>query len=158
MQWMAMEKTARKQPNTRHTLVDATPWLILLLLLITACTRTASTSPTLMTTESVSPITVDQVRVTQGTGVYVSGAGSIAEGDCVFTELLENGQPVEWWPKDICVQIAEGRWELLAALGRDGAPDQLYPTAQYAVRAWSRAQPDATSIQFPFDIEGPPQP
>lgn len=158
MQWTAMEKTARKQLNTRHTLVDASPWLILLLLLITACTRTASTSPTLITTESASPITVDQVRVTQGTGVYVSGTATIAEDDCVLTELLENGQPVGWWPKDICVQVGVGRWELLAALGRDSAPDQLDSTAQYAVRAWARAQPDATSIEFPFDLEAPPQP
>lgn len=153
-----MEKTARKQLNIRHTPVDASLWLIPLLILITACTRTASTSPTILTTDSISPIIVDQVRVTQGTGIYVSGSASIAEDDCVQTELLENDQPTQWWPSDICVQVGEGRWELLAALGRDGAPEQLDPTAQYAVRAWSRAQPDATSIEFPFDLEGPPQP
>lgn len=153
-----MKKTAWKQLNIRHTLVDASLWLIPLMLLITACTRTASTSPTLLTTESAAPITVNQVRVTQGTGVYISGTALIADDDCVQTELLENGQPVEWWPKDICVQAGEGRWELLSALGRDGAPDELDLKAQYAVRAWSRAQPEATSIQFPFDLVGPPQP
>ena len=153
-----MKKTAWKQSNIQHTPVDASLWLIPLLLLITACTRTASTFPSILTTESISPVTIDQVRVTQGTGVYVSGSASIAEDDCVQTQLLENEQPVEWWPEEICVQAGDGRWELLTALGRDGAPEQLDPTAQYAVRAWSRSQPEATTIQFPFDLEGPPRP
>lgn len=154
-----MELTPRKQPNTCPTrFAAASLWLVTMLILLTACTRSASTSPTLITTESTPSITVDQVQVTQGTGINISGSGVVPAGDCVKTELLQNGEPVAWWPEDICVEVGAGRWEMLAALGREGAPAQLDTTAQYEIRARARSNPDATSVRFPFDLEGPPQP
>lgn len=154
-----MKQTVQKQPNTRpiHP-TDASLWLILLLLFITACTRNASTSPASIQTESAPRVIIDRVQVTQGTGIYVTGGGTVPDGGCVKTELLADGAALAWWPRDICVEVGAGRWELLTALGRDGAPEQLDSNVQYEMRAWWPEQPDTSSTRFPFDLEGPPQP
>jgi hypothetical protein len=109
-------------------------------------------------TDSAPRIFIDLVQVNEGSGVYVSGRSTLPDGACVKTELLEDQKVLEWWPRDVCVEIANGKWEFLAALGRDGAPERLNPDVEYQIHAFWPDQPDKVDTRFPFDLSGPPAP
>lgn len=98
---------------------------------------------------------IDKVQVNQGEGIYVSGRSTIPDGECVKTELLANAQSVAWWPRDICITVDSGRWEILAGLGRSGAPERLDPGAAYEIHAWWPKKQAETLTRFPFDIKAP---
>ncbi len=123
--------------------------------LLAACTRSASKPPVVYGTGTPTDITIERVQVNQGAGVYVAGRSTLPDGECVQTELLADQKVVEWWPKDVCVEIATNRWEFLAALGRQGAPERLEPNVAYEVHAWNPKAPSKTSTRFPFQINGP---
>jgi hypothetical protein len=125
--------------------------------LLTACTRPASKPSVVYATSSASRITVDRVQINQGDGVYVSGRSTLPEGECVKTELLANGKTVDWWPRDVCVAVDTGHWEMLAGLGRKGAPERLETGVAYEIHAWWPKNPDQISTRFPFDLNGPKQ-
>ena len=88
----------------------------------------------------------------------MSGQTTIPYGECVQTELLADGKPVDWWPKDKCIQVGGNSWEFLAALGKNGAPERLDPNKSYAIHAWWPQKPDTASTRFPFDLNGPKTP
>lgn len=137
------------------------PWIVLLVfctLFASACSRPASQSPVVNTTERTPTVTVDQVKVTQGSGVYVHGQSMLPVGDCVQTELLADNKPVIWWPRDVCIQEDAGQWEILVALGQNGAPAKLDPKVKYEIHAWWPSQPEKVSTRFPFDLNSPPPP
>jgi len=128
----------------------------LVLIFATGCTRPASKQLVIYATDNAPRIVIDRVQVSEGSGVYISGRSTLPDGECIQTELLENQQVLAWWPRDVCVEIAEGRWEFLTALGRSGAPERLDPDAEYLIHAWWPKQPEAVDAQFPFDLSGPP--
>ncbi len=135
---------------------------------LTACTRPASrvnnTSEPISATPGTFPaqtprISINRVQVNQGAGIYVTGESNLPSDACINTELLADQQPVNWWPRDTCIQVDEaGNWEYLVALGRGGAPTQLSSGVSYAVHAWWSQQPEAVSTRFPFDLTGPKTP
>lgn len=128
---------------------------LLAAVLITACTRPASVPSVVIATGSPPVITIEQVQVEQGNGVYVSGRSTLPDGECVKTELTADRKAVPWWPKDICVVVDAHQWEMLAALGHNGAPERLEPDIEYEIHAWWPKNPAATSTRFPFDLNGP---
>jgi hypothetical protein len=128
---------------------------LLVAVLSTACSRSASKAPVLPATPTEASLAIDQVQITQGTGIYLSGRSTIPAGECIRTELLADGKPVDWWPGDVCVEVDVGQWEMLVGLGHDNAPAQLPPGVQYEIHAWWPAQPDTVSTRFPFDLDGP---
>ncbi len=133
-------------------------WIVVLpVFLLAACTRPASVPPVVNATSSTPSIAVERVQVDQGAGVFVSGRSNLPNGECVKTELLANKKVVEWWPRDTCVEIDSYQWEMLAALGRNGAPERLDPNAEYEIHAWWPKNPAAVSTRFPFDLNGPKQ-
>lgn len=135
-------------------------------LLLAACTRSVSTEPYVKPTSgtpqnatTAAPIvSIEDARVTQGEGIYITGHAALADGECIKTNLLAGGQAAAWWPKDICVQVDAGQWEMLVSLGRSGAPQQLDPKAAYTLQAWWPNQEQATLTQFPLNLNGPKKP
>ncbi len=130
---------------------------VLPVLLLAACTRPASIPSIVIATNSTPSITVERVQVDQGAGVFVSGRSNLPNGECLKTELLANKKVVDWWPRDTCIEIDSYQWEMLAALGHNGAPERLDPNAEYEIHAWWPKNPAAVSTRFPFDLNGPKQ-
>lgn len=122
-----------------------------------ACTRPASKPPFVYATSSAPRVTVDRVQINQGTGIYFSGRSTLPNGECIKTELLEDGQKANWWPVDACVTVDLGQWEMLVGLGRSGAPDRLDPGKSYELHAWWPKNPEQVTTRFPFDLTGPKQ-
>ncbi len=118
--------------------------------LLASCTRPASRPAVVVETTKMPDITIDQVQVSQGAGIYVAGRSTLPDGECVKTELLAENKVVEWWPRDVCVEIEANRWEILAALGRNGAPKQLEPNVAYEIHAWDPKRPTEATARFPF--------
>jgi hypothetical protein len=125
--------------------------------LLASCTLPASKPPVVYMTREAPGITIDRVQVNQGAGIYVAGRSTLPDGECVQTELLADEKVLEWWPREVCVEIASRRWEILAALGRQGAPERLDPNAAYEIHAWNPKAPTNTSTRFPFDLNGSTQ-
>lgn len=121
---------------------------------VSACTRSASQNPVQTPTGSQESITVRQVQVIDGTGIYVTGQSTLADKECVQTELLVDQKPAAWWP-DVCIEVASGQWELLVGLGKNGAPAQLKAGSSYVLHAWWPKQPAQSSTHFPFDLDRP---
>lgn len=125
---------------------------------LTACTRSASKAKTVTVTNPVPNINIDRVEVNDNNGIYVTGRSTIPAGECVQTELLSNHTIVKWWPRDVCIQIDAGKWEILVALGQNGAPANLPRNVDYEIHAWWPKNPTQISVNFPFDLNGPKQP
>jgi hypothetical protein len=151
------EASAVSQPRSATMEITLRNLLILCLMvagLLAACTRPAS-KPSVVNATLITPgITIDQVQVNQGAGVYVTGRSTLSDGECVQTELTANQKVVQWWPRDVCVEINANKWEILAALGNKGAPKQLEPNVDYEIHAWNPKDPSATSARFPFHLNG----
>ncbi len=47
------------------------------------------------------------------------------------------------------------QWEILVALGKNGAPEHLADNIDYEIHAWWPKKPEETSAHFPFDPGGP---
>ena len=131
--------------------------LILMAVLASACLRQAS-RPSTLPTPSGPRVLVEQVRVVDSEGIYVTGQGTLPAGECIQTELRVNGEAASWWPADVCIQPDAGRWEILVPLGRNGAPADLSKDSQYEIRAWWPDQPEEVVSRFPFDLTGPKTP
>jgi hypothetical protein len=126
---------------------------LLSVILLSACTRLATPS---LTTEEVARITIQSVRVMPNEGIYVTGTSTLPAGECLKTELLANHDSEVWWPRDLCIEMDDsGIWELLVALGRSGAPQQLEQGRQYEIRAWWPGNPEESMTRFNFDLDGP---
>lgn len=136
--------------------------LCALMICAAGCTRPAShapagvaTTPAGTSTAAAPQVIIDQVQVSPGQGIYVQGSSTLPNGECVQTELLADQQPVAWWPRDTCIQIDGGQWEILAALGKNGAPEMLNPSSHYAIQAWWAKQPAQTATRLPFTPNNP---
>lgn len=149
------EESAVGQPSPARIGSIQIHILILLLLagMLTACTRSLSRPPVALTPGPSAAITIDQVQVNQGAGVYVTGHSTLPDGACVQTELLADQKVAEWWPREVCVEIDANQWEILAALGREGAPGRLDPKVAYQIHAWNPQDPSGTSTRFPFTVD-----
>ena len=125
--------------------------LVMLALLMAACTRPASTE-TITLPAPPGPeqwmVQIERVEIQAGVSIAVNGSAILPPDGCLRTELLENGQPVEWWPDESCVAPdPSGQWELVVPLGRAGAPNELNPQAEYEVHAWWPEAPEQVQGQ-----------
>lgn len=137
-------------------------WLLLLGTILSACTRSVSVSPLAQPTLTAPPsssslVKIDQVKVIDNKGIYISGHSNLPSGECIKTNLLADQKAVDWWPRDVCIQPDAGQWEMLVSLGRNGAPAQLDSKASYELQAWWPKQEKETQTRFPFDLQGPKQ-
>lgn len=122
--------------------------------LLAACSRPASTqvvgSPA---APGAAAITIEQVQVTQGTGLRVNGTSSLPAGDCFQTGVWINDELAGWWPADVCIEPDGGQWEMVIALGQGDTPTQLDPQSRYEVRAWLPDNPDQIVARLAFTVE-----
>ncbi len=143
-------------PAAQKVILKTSLFLFLLAAgLLASCTLPASKPSVTVATRSAPEITIERVQVSQGAGVYVSGRSTLPDGACIKTELLIDGKAADWWPKDVCVTVDAGQWEILAGLGRKGAPERLEPGKEYEIHAWWPEDPNQVSTRFPFDLNGP---
>ena len=133
---------------------------LLLFLILTACTRPASTQPVTLPpspTLAQPTIQVEKVQVNDRVSIEIDGSAALAEGQCLQTDLLENGVSVGWWPKNTCIAPdAHGHWQMVIRLGHKGAPQTLDSQAEYEIHAWPMDHPEDIQARFPFDLQGPP--
>jgi hypothetical protein len=113
----------------------------------------AAPSPTSMRSPQATWIRISRVEVTADTGIYVSGATNLANNSCIQTELLADKKPVSWWPKDVCIQVEVGQWEILVSLGRRGAPAQLDPSSHYVLHAWWPGDGGKTFLEYVITVK-----
>ncbi len=134
--------------------------LLGLILFLPACSRSASTpSGTLPPPPGPEQwaIMVQSVQVTTNASIEINGEAILPSGGCVQTRLLEDGQPVSWWPQDTCIQPdTRQQWQMVVPLGRKGAPEALNPQVEYEIEAWWPEQPNEIQAHFPFDLQPPP--
>ena len=98
-------------------------------------------------------ITVEGVEVSETT-IVVQGKSTLPDGTCVSAELWADGVPQEWWPTGACARVAQGAWELMAAVPES---EILQPGVQYMLRAYQPGGPNVVST-FSFDLDTPPVP
>lgn len=97
---------------------------------------------------TVKGVTVNDSQIT------LHGTSTLSEGSCVNTELLANDVSLDWWPKDACARIRQGKWELIVPLEEE---QRLQSSVQYIVRAYQSGF-SSPIAEFPFDLSGPPGP
>jgi hypothetical protein len=102
-------------------------------------------------------ITIEGVQVADGDRIVVRGRSTLAAGTCLGSELWANGELQGWWPGDRCVEVQDGAWQMVVALGSGEVPPDLDPSAQYMLRVYQQNGPDIVSV-FAFDLAGPPTP
>lgn len=126
---------------------------LVLVVLLSACSRPASTQVLGSPAAPGAAITIEQVQVTQGTGLRVNGASSLPAGDCFQTGVWINDELAGWWPADVCIEPDGGQWEMVIALGQGDTPAQLDPQSRYEVRAWLPDNPDQIVAHLAFTVE-----
>jgi hypothetical protein len=103
-------------------------------------------------------ISIDSVEVDPKSFIRAGGMSALPDGACILTQLLQEYQPVPWWPVDTCANVQMGRWDIQVILRQSGYPEQLDPNAAYNLLAWYRQDPEIEADPFPFDLQGPPTP
>ncbi len=101
---------------------------------------------------------IQKVSVEQGVKVELTGSTTLPEGNCVYTQLLQNGDALTWWPVGKCFPVSSPDWQFSVPLGAEGAPEELDPEAAYCIHIWWPGAPTETLAEFDFDLAPPPGP
>ena len=99
-------------------------------------------------------VTIQTVQVDTNAGkISVSGHSALPDDEgCLQVRLLQDGQPLAWWPAEPCVKVTGGAWELTVPLPA-GA---LQPDTDYELRA-AIGGAEGEGV-FWFDLNGPHNP
>jgi hypothetical protein len=103
-------------------------------------------------------LAIEQVSVEQGVKVELMGTTTLPEGNCVYSQLLENGEALSWWPVGKCFPVGSPDWQFSIPLGVEGAPAELDRDAAYCIHIWWPGAPTETLAEFDFDLAPPPGP
>lgn len=103
-------------------------------------------------------IDIDGVEVREGELIGFSGTTTLPGGECLNSELTQDGMPVEWWPVDQCFEISAQEWRISVALGTEDRPENLDGDTQYQLRVWWPSAPETVLDVFYFDLSAPPSP
>ncbi len=150
---------ASKQNQVIRVMKNKAICLLLILagiILIGCSVKTTETEEVEMTEHY--QIQIQSVSVLQGDKIELTGTTSLPDGNCVYTRLSGDGNPVDWWPVGKCFPITGPDWKFSIPLGKEGAPDDLDHKAAYTVKVWWPGAPEVTLAEFPFDISAPPAP
>lgn len=83
-----------------------------------------------------------------------SGRTTLPNNSCIQTQLLADGEPVDWWPADQCASLWRGRWKMIVPLYAKGAPGKLTPGVTYSLRTWQRDVPGTEAVKEFADLAG----
>jgi hypothetical protein len=103
-------------------------------------------------------LAIQRVSVEQGVKVELTGSTTLPAGNCVYTQLLQNGEALSWWPVGKCFPVSPPDWQFSIPLGAEGAPEELDPDAAYCIHIWWPGAPTETLAEFDFDLAPPPGP
>ncbi|MBG0786828.1 MAG: hypothetical protein H0S79_17165 [Anaerolineaceae bacterium] len=99
-------------------------------------------------------IQVADVSVTAGDQVALVGTTTLPEGNCVYTQLVQEDTSLEWWPVGKCFPVSSPEWTFAIPLGVEGTPDDLDREANYCIRVWWPGAPSITLAEFHFTLPG----
>jgi len=97
-------------------------------------------------------IEIQDVSVELGVKVEFSGTTSLPEGNCVYTQLVQDNLAVEWWPVGKCFPVTQPEWSFAIPLGVEGAPENLDPEGDYCIRMWWPGAPSVTLAEYHFNL------
>jgi hypothetical protein len=102
-------------------------------------------------------ITVYSARVVPGSHIEFKGQSTLSNNTCLQTQLLADDAPLAWWPKETCVLVKNGAWQVSVNFGEKGVPQELSRGKQYILHVWERSNPWVEAEPFWFDLSGPPE-
>jgi hypothetical protein len=146
---------------------------LILLLALSACGSTPSpvptptrlalltATPTEVPTNGQTPvcdncITITGVRIQPGWFTLV-GESALPDGTCLQTQLYVEDEPLPWWPKETCVTVQDGMWQISVSLEESGAPYERPLEGGYTLVAWQKDRRIASAV-FWIEYSGPPTP
>lgn len=136
-------------------------WMLFVLLgwalLLAACSPLPGGAAETVTTPGYA-LEIQSVSVEQGVRVELMGTTTLPEGNCVYTQLGQDGEAVTWWPVGKCFPLEVPAWQIGVPLGVEGAPAELDPDAAYCIHLWWPGAPNQTLAEFDFDLAPPPAP
>lgn len=140
--------------------------LLLFFLLMTFITGCDGQPPGVETSEPQQPINgqskaeidIQHIEVHRGDQIVFSGETTLSEGECIFSQLFEDGTPVGWWPVDKCFLVTGVDWQFAVPLGEGSAPEEIDDSAQYRLQVWWASAPEETVDEIYFDLAGPQSP
>lgn len=97
-------------------------------------------------------IQVQDVLVEPGIRVVLMGTTTLPEGNCVYTQLVQEDTALEWWPVGKCFPVTPPEWTFAIPLGVEGAPDDLDRDAVYCIRVWWPGAPTVTLAEYHFTL------
>jgi len=100
----------------------------------------------------VQQIQVLDVVVEPGVKVELMGNTDLPEGNCVYTQLVQDSTAVAWWPVGKCFPVTPPDWVFSIPLGVEGAPQNLEPDAEYCIRVWWPGAPSVTFAEYHFNL------
>lgn len=108
--------------------------------------------------QRMAEIDINHIEVQGGHQIVFSGETTLSDGECVFSQLFEDGAPVGWWPSDQCFLVSGVDWQFAVPLGEGGIPEELDDSAQYRLQVWWADAPEETVDEIYFDLAGPQSP
>ncbi len=97
-------------------------------------------------------IQVQDVLVEPGVQVSLMGSTTLPEGNCVYTQLVQENTALEWWPVGKCFPVSPPEWSFAIPLGVEGAPDDLERDTDYCIRVWWPGAPSITLAEYHFTL------
>lgn len=101
-------------------------------------------------------ISIQGVEVQTGELIVFQGEAALPEDQCVYTRLLMDDAPVDWWPVGKCFPVTGQAWRFSVSLGDNGAPEALETGVQYQLKIWWPGAPEQVADEFPFDLSPVP--
>lgn len=95
-------------------------------------------------------IQVKDVLVEPGVQVALMGTTTLPEGNCVYTQLVQEDTALAWWPVGKCFPVSTPEWTFAIPLGMEGAPDDLEQDTDYCIRIWWPGAPSVTLVEYHF--------
>ena len=118
-------------------------WGLVVLIFLGGCRAQNNSSqntprglPDISLEQEVYLITIDGVEVQTGELIAFQGEAVLPEDQCVYTRLLMDDAPMDWWPVGKCFPVTSQVWRFSVSLGENGAPEALETGVQYQLNIW----------------------
>lgn len=93
-------------------------------------------------------LSIDGVEVT-GDAIIFWGQTTLSTDYCLYTQLVNDEDPVAWWPAGKCFPVSNPVWRYAVALGEEGG-ETLPENASYVLKIWWPGAPGIVEDDFAF--------